>query len=52
MTLFSFIGIAINIWRDTRGTGGGGAPAGALVQRDGQFIFDRNNVYIVNIPQS
>lgn len=42
----SFIGIAINIWRDTAGTGGGGPPANALQQRDLSYILDRSNNYI------
>ena len=48
----AFIGIAINIWRATRGTGGVLVPNGALRQRNGDYILDRNNDYIVNIPQS
>ncbi len=38
----SFIGIAINIWRNTKGTGGGGL-GDALKQRDDSFIFQRNS---------
>lgn len=40
----SFIGIAINIWIDTFGTGGsgGGGPGPlALQQRDNSYILDR-----------
>lgn len=46
--LAGFIGIAVNIWRNTRGTGGAPSPAAlrqrdtALIrQRDGQEIFTR-----------
>lgn len=46
----SFIGIAINIWRDTYG-GGGAPPIGALVDRFGNLIVDRSNIVIINIPQ-
>lgn len=52
MILSCFIGIALNIWRDTRGTGGGGLPNGALLQRNGDAIIGRNSNYVVNIPRS
>ena len=42
----SFIGIAINIWRDIGGTGGGGPPSTALRQRDEQLILQRDNQFI------
>lgn len=49
LILLSFIGIAINIWRDTAGTGGGGSGPGplALQQRDNDYILDRdgNNIF-------
>jgi len=48
LVLLAFIGIAINIWRDTYGTGGGGGPGPlALQQRDLSFILDRagNNIF-------
>jgi hypothetical protein len=39
---------------DSTDWGGGSslAPTGALIQRDGQFILDRNNDFIVNVAQS
>lgn len=40
LILLGFIGIAINIWRDTAGEGGGPGPL-ALQQRDLSFILDR-----------
>ena len=49
MVLYSFIGIAINIWRATRGTGGGIIPNGAIVQRNGDFVVDRFSDYVINI---
>jgi hypothetical protein len=42
----SFIGIAINIWRDTSGTGGGGPGALALQDRANAFILDRSGAFI------
>lgn len=44
----SFIGIAINIWRDTRGTGGGLIPSNAILDRFNVPIIDRNGSYIVS----
>mgnify|MGYP001581454314 CR=1 FL=1 len=44
--LAGFIGIAINIWRDTQGTGGGGFPADAIRQRDGDIIIQRDGQFI------
>jgi len=44
----AFIGIAINIWRDTFGTGGGGGvPVLALRQRDNAVILDRFGAFIL-----
>lgn len=48
LIILSFIGIAINIWRDTKGTGGGIGPGPlALKDRAGVFILDRagNNIF-------
>lgn len=47
----SFIGIAINIWRDTSGTGGTPVPGGALQQRDLAYIFQRDGAFIRNVAQ-
>jgi len=45
LLLASFIGIAINIWRDTYG--GGGPPGSlALQQRDNTFIHLRDGSLI------
>lgn len=48
MTLFSFIGIAINIWRDTKGTGGSSIPSNAILDRNNIPIVDRFGSYIVS----
>ncbi len=42
----AFIGIAVNIWRNTQGTGGGGFPANAIRQRDNAIILQRDGQYI------
>lgn len=42
----SFIGIAINIWRDTAGTGGG-APSTAIRQRNDELIQQRDGELIL-----
>lgn len=50
LILLSFIGIAINIWKDTAGTGGGGGggvPTGAILERDSDPILDRAGAYIL-----
>lgn len=44
--LMSFIGIAINIWRDTQGTGGGGFPGNSIRQRDNAIILQRDGQFI------
>lgn len=44
--LAGFIGIAVNIWRDTQGTGGGGFPSDAIRQRDNDIILQRDGQYI------
>lgn len=44
----SFIGIAINIWRDTRGTGGGLIPSNAILDRFNVPIVNRFGVFIVS----
>lgn len=44
----SFIGIAINIWRDTKGTGGGTIPSNAILDRNNIPIVDRNGNFIVS----
>lgn len=46
--LASFIGIAINIWRDTKGTGGGVVPSNAILDRFNVPIVDRFGQYIVS----
>lgn len=45
----SFVGIAVNIWRDTSGTGGGGGgvPTKAILQRNTNPIFQRNGALIL-----
>ena len=46
--LAAFIGIALNIWRDTKGTGGGAIPSNAILDRFGVPIVDRFGNYIVS----
>lgn len=47
LIILSFIGIAINIWRDTSGTGGGGGfPANAIRDAQNNVIFDAQNNFI------
>lgn len=46
--LASFIGIANNIWRMTKGTGGGVVPSNAILDRFDVPIVDRNGVFIVS----
>ena len=45
----AFIGIAINIWVDTFGTGGTGGGPGPLGLQDraGAFILDRAGAFIL-----
>lgn len=42
------IGIAINIWRMTAGTGGSALPSNAILDRFSSPIVDRNGNYIVS----
>lgn len=46
--LASFIGIAINIWRDTKGTGGVPVPSNAIRDRFNVPILDRFGNYILS----
>lgn len=44
----SFIGIANNIWRATKGTGGGVIPSNAILDRFNIAIVDRFGNFIVS----
>lgn len=44
--LASFIGIAINIWRDTHGTGGPGGIG--ILDAQNQFILDAQGQFILD----
>jgi len=48
MTLYSFIGIAINIWKMTKGTGGSVVPSNAILDRFDVPIVDRFGEYLVS----